>query len=438
MKGAFDEEIEGLKNALADGRIIVNIDICVNRGNVKHLPAMLEKFTAMGVREYDLLHVIPFGAAWREGKEVLFYDLEKMRPYLVEAFAWAKKPDMHIWLNRFPVKHCEGFHELIQDPYKLNDEIRGRKEEFQQWIDVGEPLDCREPRRCGYCYLKHVCDAFETTQREVFLEASFDVVRVDLGWEAQQAPVFGGDPASAKRKRRLPMAQLTYRKPEELAAEAGARTLHIVAPTLRAATKIAERFDLPELELRLKDWGGIESSELPLRRLFVSSREEVERLAPLADEGDIEIVLDLTTDVARWLLTLDAPPTKRFALRPADLGTAHRVRCEGRRFAFLLRGAEVGGARRGRAPLRARPGSSTRAPHLRHRHGHAGREARGLSLRSAPHSRRLLHQIAPLPHLCARSRLPRRAREPRARPRLRPDAAHRVTGSGRVAQAASE
>ncbi|MEM9072820.1 MAG: radical SAM protein [Myxococcota bacterium] len=317
VKGAFDEELEGLKNALEDGRIIVNIDVCVNRGNVKHLDTMLEKFTAMGVREYDLLHVIPFGNAWRDGKEVLFYDLEAMRPHLVKAFAWAKKPDMHIWLNRFPVKHCEGFHELIQDPYKLNDEIRGRKEEFQRWINVGEALDCREPRRCGHCYLKHVCDTFEDTQREVFLEARFDVVRVDAEWEAQQAPVFGGDPASAKRgKKRLPMAQLTYRAPDVLARDAGAKTLQVVGRDLASVSRTVERFADLRVELFLDDWSGLGAAlgeGLALDRAYVKTRAAVEELAAL--NGDFEIVLDLTSEVAPWLLELGAPPAPRFALR---------------------------------------------------------------------------------------------------------------------------
>ena len=63
-KGAFEEEVTGLKQALADGRPIINIDVCVNRGNVKQLPELLATFTAMGVREFDLLHVIPFGRAY--------------------------------------------------------------------------------------------------------------------------------------------------------------------------------------------------------------------------------------------------------------------------------------------------------------------------------------------------------------------------------------
>jgi outer membrane protein TolC len=57
VKGAYEEEIVGLKNALADGRPIVNIDVVINRGNVKHLATMLRMYIEMGVREFDLLQV---------------------------------------------------------------------------------------------------------------------------------------------------------------------------------------------------------------------------------------------------------------------------------------------------------------------------------------------------------------------------------------------
>lgn len=199
-KGAFDQEIQGLQHALDDGRVIINIDVCVNRGNVKTLPDLLEKFTNMGVYEYDLLHVIPFGRAYTEGKETLFYDLEEMRPYLLKAFEWSKRPNMHIWLNRFPVPHLEGYENLIQDPYKLNDEIRGRKEEYELLLDHGVPLDCRAPHRCSHCYLEPICDELESV-RETVAQASFEVIRFDTEWDAAQGPVFGGDPASAERSK---------------------------------------------------------------------------------------------------------------------------------------------------------------------------------------------------------------------------------------------
>ncbi len=198
VKGAFEQEIVGLKNAVADGRVIVNVDIVINRANVRHLPEMLETFYSLGVREFDLLQVVPFGRAFTEGRDTLFYDLEEARPSLLAALEWSKRPDVHMWLNRFPPQHLEGYEHLIQDPYKLNDEVRGRKEEFARLLDEGTPLDCREPGRCKYCYLEKLCDRLEGVRAHTRAER-FPWVRVDSEWEAKQEPVFGGDPASARR-----------------------------------------------------------------------------------------------------------------------------------------------------------------------------------------------------------------------------------------------
>ncbi len=232
-KGAFDQEVVGLQNALDDGRVIINIDVCVNRGNVKTLPDLLEKFTGMGVKEYDLLHVIPFGRAYTEGKETLFYDLEEMRPYLLAAFEYSKRPDMHIWLNRFPVKHLEGFENLIQDPYKLNDEVRGRKEEYELLLDAGVPLDCRAPHRCSHCYLEPVCDTLEEV-RSTVEDSRFAVVRYETEWQSAQKPVYGGDPASAERSN-------TRRKLVDLLAAAEQDGNQITAES--AAAAIGEAFE---------------------------------------------------------------------------------------------------------------------------------------------------------------------------------------------------
>lgn len=331
-KGAFDQEIRGLQNALDDGRVIINIDVCVNRGNVKTLPDLLEKFTNMGVYEYDLLHVIPFGRAYTEGKETLFYDLEEMRPYLLAAFEYSKRPNMHIWLNRFPVPHLEGYENLIQDPYKLNDEIRGRKEEYELLLDHGVPLDCRSPHRCSHCYLEPICDELDSV-RETVAQASFSVVRFDTEWEAKQGPVFGGDPASAERsktrramiehlqsiefdgnqvsaeavaatlertigepppsgqpgehrKLRLPLLASSlgvgpgssYQKPEyppipTQLERAGCKSLWLVSPSLARAREQAEQWTelfagTSELELELDDYSGFADALEPGDSLF--------------------------------------------------------------------------------------------------------------------------------------------------------------------------
>lgn len=378
-KGAFEQEIRGLQHALDDGRVIINIDVCVNRGNVKTLPDLIEKFSNMGIYEYDLLHVIPFGNAYTEGKETLFYDLEKMRPYLLEAFEYSKKPGFHIWLNRFPVPHLEGYENLIQDPYKLNDEVRGRKEEYELLIDHGVPLDCRHPHRCSHCYMEPICDTLEEV-RETVAASSFEVVRYDTEWDAKQGPVFGGDPASAERsktrrkmvellaeaeddgsqiaaeaaasafgmsedevehrKLRLPVLGVgpssAYKKPEyppipEQLERAGAKALWLSSPDLAHAhadrERIAELFGhATELELDFADYTGViaalelDNGQARLLDKLVTRvvvRTVADAKAMLDVDADFEVCVELSKEVEPWLLELadDDDAPARLALR---------------------------------------------------------------------------------------------------------------------------
>ena len=244
VKGAFEQESAGLRRALDDGRPIVNVDVVINRGNVKVLPEMLETFYGWGVREFDLLQVVPFGRAFTEGRDTLFYDLEEAAPYIRTALEFSERPDVHVWLNRFPPPHLEDYEHLIQDPYKLNDEVRGRKEEFARQLEHGEPLDCRDPGRCRYCYLEQLCDRLEDAQQTTH-EHAFERVRIDTEWEASLPPVFGGDPASARRangedgRTRLPVlgstATLEHVPLSERVSRAGASRFAIRAPSLDAA-----------------------------------------------------------------------------------------------------------------------------------------------------------------------------------------------------------
>ncbi len=334
VAGAFEQEVAGLEHALADGRPIVNIDVCVNRGNVRQLPALIETFVAKGVREFDLLHIIPFGRAYTDGKEILFYDLAEMQPYLKEAFAWARKPDMHLWLNRFPPAHCEGFEDLIQDPYKLNDEVRGRQEEYELLLERGEPLHCRQPEQCRHCYLQPLCDTLDEVRATI--ADRFDVIRVDTGWEATLPPIYGGDPASAKRaaaiaeahpddgKRRLPMfvasAPLEPRRPPvELAAHGRARVVAIVAPDLATARAAAREFTtIGEVALELADYAGLreqlDGSMLDGKRLVRAvARDASQAEALLAIDADFEVVVPLRHDLEAWILDHAAAP--RLVLR---------------------------------------------------------------------------------------------------------------------------
>jgi MoaA/NifB/PqqE/SkfB family radical SAM enzyme len=338
-RGAFDEEIRGLRAALADGRPIVNIDIVVNRANVRHLPEMLRMFTEMGVGEFDLLQVVPFGRAFTDGRDTLFYDLDEARPFIQEALAYSKRPDVHIWMNRFPPQHLESYEHLIQDPYKLNDEVRGRKEEFARLFEQGEWLDCREPARCKYCYLERLCDTIEGTLSGA-AEKTFEVVRIDTEWEDAQPVVFGGDPASAKRaqekdehKRSLPLLNGTGPKTQALPQETAeaivgssrATTLCIASANVAKAASVLERFPMLrriELELRsydglreaLQKGGALEGRDLVRARAQTIAQAE----ALLKVPGSFEVAVDLTKDTAPWVLAvlaLDSRAAERLALR---------------------------------------------------------------------------------------------------------------------------
>jgi hypothetical protein len=292
---------------------------------------MLRTFYDKGVREFDLLQVVPFGRAFTEGRDTLFYDLEAMQPYLREALEFSRRPDVHVWMNRFPPKHLEGFEHLIQDPYKLNDEVRGRKEEFARLLDEGEALDCREPSRCRYCYLEQLCDTLDAVRATVAAQR-FEVVRVDTAWEAQQAPVFGGDPASARRARAdgrigLPLAAgpepRTTPTPAELVAAAGATTLRLVAPDLASARAALPGFATPtELELELHDPAGLAAALAPdgslegrrLTRVLAHRSDDARAL--LALPFDFEVQVALHAETAAWLRTLAEAPARLSLVLP--------------------------------------------------------------------------------------------------------------------------
>lgn len=319
VPGAFVQESAGLRRALDDGRPIVNVDIVINRGNVKVLPEMLETFYSWGVREFDLLQVVPFGRAFTEGRDILFYDLEEAAPSIREALAFSDRPDVHLWLNRFPPPHLEGFEHLIQDPYKLNDEVRGRKEELTRQLEHGEPLDCRDPARCRYCYLEALCDGLEAAQRTTH-EQTFSRVRIDVTWEASLPPVYGGDPASLKRtsdKRQLPVfggrETLEHLSLVERVAKAGATTFEVKARTLEEARAALEPFAHVEaLELELDDYDGLAEELARVTRAVAKTVAQAEAL--LAIDAGFEVVLLLTKTTAAWLEAQEAL-SPRIAIR---------------------------------------------------------------------------------------------------------------------------
>ncbi|MGE3669161.1 MAG: radical SAM protein [Polyangiaceae bacterium] len=274
--GAFVQETAGLKAALASGRFIVNVDIVINKQNVKHLPEMLETFIGWGVKEFDLLHIIPFGNAWGPAKEHLFYDLEGNEEALQRAFEYSRRPDVHIWLNRFPPPFTEGFEELIQDPYKMNDEVRGRREEFDKYLSIGRKLSCRQPERCHYCYLNQLCDGLDDALDER-QQGRVDELRL-----VAPAPVSGQLPQAA--------------------------ALRVVASDAELASQLIREqqrnfSEEPVLYLELESFAGLEAAldgdrfaGLELQRCYARTPEQANLLFKM--ERSFEVCVALTQQTA--------------------------------------------------------------------------------------------------------------------------------------------
>jgi len=273
--GAFVEEVEGLKAALATGRVIVNVDVVINKQNVRVLPEMLETFLEWGVREFDLLHVIPFGNAWTDARHHLFYDLDdpQIAAAIRRALDLSNRPDVHVWLNRFPPQYTEGYEHLIQDPYKLNDEVRGRREEYDRYLTLGRKLDCRQPERCPQCYLQNLCDTLD----EVIDRRKSE--RVDVVEVREPAPRPGVLPRAGR--------------------------LDVRAADLAAALRLAAVTEHDGVSLELDTWDGLDAALTsgPLagavRRVVARTADDAERLSRLPEP--IEVAVWLCASTAPWL-----------------------------------------------------------------------------------------------------------------------------------------
>jgi len=154
--GSFDQSIRGIRNLLDTGRCHVSVDVVMSSMNIDHLGRIIEVFAGLGVREFDLLFVQPFGRAWQERR--LLLDRRHARA-IRGGVQRAQELGCWVWTNRVPAPYLEGMEELIQDPSKLLDDIGGRRELFLRTIRNGSFPDCRG-ERCAHCVLEKFCDAY--------------------------------------------------------------------------------------------------------------------------------------------------------------------------------------------------------------------------------------------------------------------------------------
>lgn len=180
VAGAFDQALRALRWGLAEPGLIVSVDLVINRLNVSTLPETVAFFADLGVGEFDLLHLVPFGRAFAEETCSVPLAVEPglLAERLAQTFELARRRSLVVWTNRVPAPVLEGNEHLIQDPHKLVDEVRGRAEHMTRLVETDTPLPCRD-ERCDSCYLVHFCDRLHPLQQRA-ANGELDALRVTL------------------------------------------------------------------------------------------------------------------------------------------------------------------------------------------------------------------------------------------------------------------
>jgi MoaA/NifB/PqqE/SkfB family radical SAM enzyme len=161
--------------------IIINIDIVVNKVNVKFLPDIVKFFMKLWVYEYDILQIIPFGRGFKENKNKLFYNIWENLSYLQETWKLSKIPWMYMWTNRFPREAFEWWYEdLIQDPRKIKGEVMWESlEMFDTFIKSKWTIkpECFW-EACEYCFQKQYCHDFidNSSKQALELNQKYEII----------------------------------------------------------------------------------------------------------------------------------------------------------------------------------------------------------------------------------------------------------------------
>ncbi|MBP48405.1 MAG: hypothetical protein CMH53_10750 [Myxococcales bacterium] len=281
--GAFVTGIKGMKNLIATGKVVVNVDVVINKQNYKHLPDIIEYYYNMSIREFDLLHIIPFGRGFDEHRHSLFFDLNDAVPYFRRAFEWSKKPGVYLWTNRLPVPYLEDFERLIQDPHKLTYEFDGGRHNFESYLKRGLKPDCWG-ERCDYCFLDGACRSTMFPYRNHLEARTFPLVQLDSqqAWPSTEA-------------------QWVFEAQEP-------KRVILTARDHADADRALEKVGFNEAPISLKLDKGSDLSQVStlarVDRVVVSSIEDANRAlvgkTRLGDDVEVEVLLD--REIASWLL----------------------------------------------------------------------------------------------------------------------------------------
>lgn len=154
VRGSFAQTIRGLLNAL-DAGLVVSVDIVLTKLNLPYLKEIIDFFVNLGVYEFDLLQIVPFGRGFDEHREELFAEDEVIASEIARALQ--NRNGIVLWTNRLPMKYLDGKEMFFQSPLKLYDEVLGERQIFRLLFRNGIDPDCMG-ERCRYCFIEDFCN----------------------------------------------------------------------------------------------------------------------------------------------------------------------------------------------------------------------------------------------------------------------------------------
>ena len=323
-KGAFEQEVRALATALADGRPIVNVDIVVNRVNVRHLPRdapALLRDGREGVRS-------PPGrspSAARSPKDATPSSTISVESAALPgggARAFSKRPDIHIWMNRFLAAAPRGLR--APHPGPLQAERRGARSQrrrFARLFSAGVSGSiAASPRAASTATPRSACATRSRVSSSRWrTSASTSSASTPRGRLRSLRSTVVTPPARSERATRTSdrsrsCRQLARHPPCRWSASwrsPDARTLHVCAPDVAAAKDALASFPrLRRLELELGSYAGMEEAleaggafaDHVVDRARVRTVAEAEAL--LATGATFEVAVELSQRTAPWLLSL--------------------------------------------------------------------------------------------------------------------------------------
>lgn len=198
-KWAFKKSLRGLIYIKKyHPNIIINIDIVVNKVNVKFLPDIVKFYMRLWVYEFDILQIIPFWRGFLRYKDMLFYNVADYQKELKETWELSRIPWMYMWTNRFYPEAFEWYEDLIQDPRKIKSETMWEwYHMFDKFIRSGgkKKPECYWAA-CDVCFQNQYCHDFlrekdehkqDFSQSTIISWQEFPSQVYDIYWETFDA-----------------------------------------------------------------------------------------------------------------------------------------------------------------------------------------------------------------------------------------------------------